>query len=760
MDSTWDDRADVVVIGFGGAGACAAIEAAEAGADVLVLDRFTGGGATAVSGGVVYAGGGTAIQRAAGVVDTPAELFAYLRQEVGDVVSAATLRRFCDESAGMIDWLADRGVPFDASLCPYKTSYPNNRFYLYYSGSENALPFRESAVPAPRGHRAHGPGTSGRVFFAALAAATVRAGARVRAQASAERLVLDDAGRVVGVECRVLSGIPARVHALLYRYATKPGLYVPALARRLWKRIRGIERRYGRPYRVRATSGVVLAAGGFIVNRDLVREHAPAFRGGLPLGTLGDDGTGIRLGVEAGGATDRMDSVSAWRFLSPPSALLRGVLVNQAGRRFIDESRYGAAIGHAMITEQGGRAWLLIDEPILREARRQLRTETLWFQRMQAQYLLRFSRVSGTLEEVALRAGIDPAGLGSTVDEHGALSGPYSLIDCSSRPRLGYPCPMLTLGGLSVDESTGEVLSGAGAPIPGLFAAGRNAVGICSNSYVSGLSLADCVFSGRRAGRSVVRADLARRLRVAERDRAPIDPLIVKHPALSPSDAYEIQLLNVGRRTEPVVGHKVGLSSLAMQQLMGVDEPDYGHLLADMLLPEGVPVDISRFCSPRVEVEVGFVLGDDLPGSDCTERDVLDRTEALAPAIELIDSRIRDWRISLVDTIADNASSAGFVLGAARVKPSDVDIRGIEAALWRNGAVVASGRSDAVLGDPVIAVAWLARKVAGFGVRLRAGHIVLPGSCTRAIDVRAGDVFQAEFTGLGTVGLTFEGSTP
>src|SRR5437879_5312106 len=158
MEEVWDDRADVVVVGFGGAGACAAIEAAEGGADVLVLDRFTGGGATAVSGGVVYAGGGTTIQRAAGVVDSPAEMFAYLSQEVGDAVSAATLRRFCDESAGMIDWLADRGVPFDASLCPYKTSYPNNRFYLYYSGSENALPFRESAVPAPRGHRAHGPG--------------------------------------------------------------------------------------------------------------------------------------------------------------------------------------------------------------------------------------------------------------------------------------------------------------------------------------------------------------------------------------------------------------------------------------------------------------------------------------------------------------------------------------------------------------------------------------------------------------------------
>jgi 2-keto-4-pentenoate hydratase len=254
------------------------------------------------------------------------------------------------------------------------------------------------------------------------------------------------------------------------------------------------------------------------------------------------------------------------------------------------------------------------------------------------------------------------------------------------------------------------------------------------------------------------RVEVAGWLRVAERDRVPIAPLIAAYPGLDATDAYEIQLLNIRARTRPVVGHKVGLSSKAMQQMMGVDEPDYGHLLSDMRLSESVPVDAGRYCYPRVEVEVGFVLGDDLPGEGCTERDVLDRTEALAPAIELIDSRIVDWRISLADTIADNASSAGFVLGSARIAPSDVDIRNIDATLWRNGSPVASGRSDAVLGNPVIAVAWLARKVAAFGVRLRAGHIVLPGSCTRAVDACAGDEFRAEFGGLGEVGLTFEGS--
>jgi 2-keto-4-pentenoate hydratase len=252
------------------------------------------------------------------------------------------------------------------------------------------------------------------------------------------------------------------------------------------------------------------------------------------------------------------------------------------------------------------------------------------------------------------------------------------------------------------------------------------------------------------------RSTLADALAVAERDRSPIAPLIESHPRLSAADAYEIQLHNIRRRTAAVVGHKVGLSSHAMQQMMGVDEPDYGHLLADMRLSEDEPIDAGRYCYPRVEIEVAFLLGADLPGADCTEDDVLRATEAYAPAIELIDSRIVDWRISIADTIADNASSAGFVVGAARVAPGDIDIRAIDATLWRGGEAVAQGRSDAVLGNPVTAVAWLARTVHSFGVRLRAGHVVLPGACARAIDLRPGDQFRADFTGLGTVSLNVQ----
>jgi 2-keto-4-pentenoate hydratase len=255
-----------------------------------------------------------------------------------------------------------------------------------------------------------------------------------------------------------------------------------------------------------------------------------------------------------------------------------------------------------------------------------------------------------------------------------------------------------------------------------------------------------------------VRTELADELERAERERVAIDPLIARHPDIDVVDAYEIQLINIRRRLDAgarVVGHKVGLSSKAMQQMMGVDEPDYGHLLAEMEVYEDVPVEAGRYLFPRVEVEVGFVLGADLPGAECTEADVLAATVAFAPAIELIDSRIKDWNIGLADTISDNASSAGFVLGTERVAPADIDIKAIDAVLTRNGEVVAEGRSDAVLGDPVIAVAWLARKVASFGVRLKAGDIVLPGSCTRAIDARPGEEFHAEFAGLGSVRLQF-----
>jgi 2-keto-4-pentenoate hydratase len=267
---------------------------------------------------------------------------------------------------------------------------------------------------------------------------------------------------------------------------------------------------------------------------------------------------------------------------------------------------------------------------------------------------------------------------------------------------------------------------------------------------------------------STQRTTAAELLWAAERDRAPIGPLTETFPAIDVVDAYEIALINIRRKIAAgarVRGHKVGLSSPVMQQMMGVDEPDYGHLLDSMVLSQDAPIAAAAYCYPRIEVEIGYLLGSPLPGAGCTEADVLAATEYIVPSLELIDSRITDWRIKLADTIADNASSAGVILGDARRTPAElaasgVDLADIDAVLYaREGSggdrEVARGNTSAVLGNPTACVAWLARTVADFGVKLEAGHLIIPGSCTRAIDARPGDAFRAEFAGLGTVTASF-----
>jgi len=531
-DVGWDDVADVVVIGFGAAGVCAALEAVDAAADVLVLDRFAGGGATAISGGIVYAGGGTDEQRAAGVTDTPEDMYAYLSLETKGAVRDETLRRFVDESVSMIEWLKGHGVPFEGSLAPYKTSYPTNEHYLYYSGNELSGPARAVAKPAARGHRARGKGTSGKAFFAPLRAALERKGARIRPQTRADDLVLDDHGRVVGVICSTMAGAPAHAraqHAWLSKRVGKLNLWYRPVGKRLSARLVEIERRHLRRWTVEARRGVVVSAGGFAFNREMVRQLAAPYARGLPLGTLGDDGAGIRMGRGAGGATRRMSRMSAWRFYCPPSALAKGLLLGANGQRVCDESLYGAAVAEAVIHEYGGSAYLLVDRPLLDEARAQIPKQTLWFQRLQARSMLGTRIEAATLAGALGKAGIDVAvgeravaaynelASAGTEDPLGKQSEllqplatpPYSIIDVSVRASMRVPCPTMSLGGLVVDEDTGQVLDEADAPIPGLYAAGRSAVGICSESYVSGLSLADCVFSGRRAGRAVGAAGVA-----------------------------------------------------------------------------------------------------------------------------------------------------------------------------------------------------------------------------------------------------------
>lgn len=522
--------ADVVVVGYGAAGVCAALEARAQGADVLAIDRFNGGGATQVSGGIIYAGGGTWVQREAGIDDSADAMYTYLRAEVGDSVRPETLRRFVDGSPAMIDWLTEHGVPFEASVCPYKTSYPNNKYYLYYSGSENSGHFRALTPPVQRGHRAKGPGASGKKIYQPLAESASRAGVRTMFHTRAESLLTDSTGRVVGVRTSTLAHAPAwvkRRYAAYAALAVKPGIYYPPLRATLERRMSALERRYAQTVDVHARKGVILCAGGYIANRELIEQHAPAYRDGLQLGTSADDGSGMQLAIDVGAAVDRLDNVSAWRFITPPSAMLGGLVVDERGQRFIDETRYGAAIGNAMVQHHDGRGWVLTDRALLDQARKQLPQQAIWFQRLQMEAMLRTDRVEAdTLEAVAIKAGVDPAGLRQTVTEHNEAAasgdpdpmgkpadfvhpieqGPYSLIAISIKRSLINPCPMFTLGGLIVDEETGAVKTPAGQPIDGLFAAGRTAIGICANSYVSGLSLADCVYSGRRAGAYAVHA--------------------------------------------------------------------------------------------------------------------------------------------------------------------------------------------------------------------------------------------------------------
>jgi len=263
---------------------------------------------------------------------------------------------------------------------------------------------------------------------------------------------------------------------------------------------------------------------------------------------------------------------------------------------------------------------------------------------------------------------------------------------------------------------------------------------------------------------STQRTTAAELLWAAERDLAPVAPLTETFPGIDVVDAYEVQLINIRRKITAgarIRGHKVGLSSPVMQQMMGVDEPDYGHLLDTMVLSQDAPIAAGAYCYPRIEVEIGYVLGSSLPGAGCTEEDVLAATEYIVPSLELIDSRITNWQIKLPDTIADNASSAGVILGEARRTPAElaadgIDIKNIDAVLYDGDTEVARGNTSAVLGNPTWCVAWLARKVADFGVKLEAGHLIIPGSCTRAIDANPGTVFRAEFAGLGTVTASFE----
>jgi 2-keto-4-pentenoate hydratase len=261
---------------------------------------------------------------------------------------------------------------------------------------------------------------------------------------------------------------------------------------------------------------------------------------------------------------------------------------------------------------------------------------------------------------------------------------------------------------------------------------------------------------------TLARSTAATELLKAYETREPVEPLTSTYDDMSLEDAYAVQLLQIAELTASgrvVKGHKVGLTSAAMQRMLGVSEPDYGHLLDDFFHLEHLPIPVDRYLQPRVEPEVAFVLRKPLSGPGVTVHEALAAVDFVLPALELVDSRIRDWRISLFDTIADNASSGAVVLGSRPTDVGAVDLRLAGCTFHRNGQVVGTGAGGAVLGSPVNSLVWLANTIGARGITLEAGHVVLPGSVCAMVPVAAGDTFTATFAGLGSVTARFA-STP
>ena len=255
---------------------------------------------------------------------------------------------------------------------------------------------------------------------------------------------------------------------------------------------------------------------------------------------------------------------------------------------------------------------------------------------------------------------------------------------------------------------------------------------------------------------------VADRLLGAYRDRQPIGPLTPELPGATLEDAYRIQQAQVAawvQGGDPVKGHKVGLASRAIQRQMGVGQPDFGHLTASMFHLEHLPIPAGTFIQPRVEPEVAFVLGRELVGPGVTVAEAARAVDYVLPALEFVDSRITDWRIGIFDTIADNASSGGVVLGSRPVRLGDVDLRHMGCNLVIDGEVRATGAGGAVLGSPLNSLVWLANTLGPLGVTLEPGHVVLPGSMTAALACGPGTSIVAHMSGLGSVTALLEGTS-
>ncbi len=539
-DVEWTFETDVAVVGLGGAGVACALQSLEEGLSVVAIDRFEGGGATVASGGVIYAGGGTSIQKAADVEDDVDNMFNYLKMETGNIVKDETLRDFCEQSAPTIEWMISHGTDLRPTLFPHKTSFPGPQYFLYHSDNSLIAPYNQKARPAARGHRGYVPFEQGKkamglgdALFNPLLESAKKLGLDVRTYTEVRQLVLDEKKRVIGLKALRFSDqeqleaylkIRKKASKLLSRVAPAiPGAgLLLKKARRLQAEAQ--EMADGREtVFIRARKGVLLSAGGFIFNKPMLKHYAPKYVGAYPLGTDGDSGAGIRLGQTAGGIADNMDRVTAWRFINPPLSFAQGPILNMQGQRFINEMSYGATMGIEIIENQNGEAWLILDKPLAMQALEDVKGDkALNFQRILAKIAVRFTaKKAKTLEALGAKIGISGEALTAAIADYNAIAEgraedpfmktqkdaavigkpPFYAINVGLSAKL-LPCSTLTLGGLKVDEKTGGVM-GENGVVPGLYAAGRNAIGVASWRYVSGLSIADGVYSGRRAARAM-----------------------------------------------------------------------------------------------------------------------------------------------------------------------------------------------------------------------------------------------------------------
>ncbi len=471
-DLTWDDTFDVVVVGLGAAGAAAALTAAEAGARVLVLERQgQGGGTSAMSGGILYLGGGTSTQLAAGYDDDPALMRRFLAAALGRPEDDPRLAAYCDGSVEHHDWLVAHGVPFRGEFWPEPGMEPPGTEGLVFTGGEDTAPYADTVRPVPRGHVPATPNAAGGFLMECLLGALAATSAQVRADARVRTLATDATGRVVGVTATV----------------------------------------DGTPLAVRATAGVVLASGGWAYNDALVDAHVPEVnRVAWKLGTDADDGWGLRSCLALGARTESMHTAEVALPITPPRDVVRGVLVNGRGERFINEDTYFGHVGQAALMEQDGEVYLLFDEP--RYLVNRVGMRATW--------------VCGDWDELAEEVGLPPGSLRSTMTAYNEAAAhgedpafgkradwlvpldepPFGAVDLrvGSTIYAGFP-----LGGVATDAD-GRVLRDDGddgdAAVPGLFAVGRVAASLARERYCSGISLGEGTFFGRRAAAAALRS--------------------------------------------------------------------------------------------------------------------------------------------------------------------------------------------------------------------------------------------------------------